>query len=261
MASRRAFTLLELLVVISVIAVLAGLLIPTIGLVRHLVSDLKCGNNLQQIASAMEAYKSENTDQFPDHMIGDPSNLTNTNPTTSNLVSVGGPLAGLAKVFLCPYDSLNGGGTDKDMGRGLIDVGANSKSGLYDGGMINSVAAYSSYCFEASAFPLDKPNTESSSYYFTSSDYAALLASLPAGMAPTMYMAKHNELLFGVSDGGSNYSGAFAPSMFPIIRCFFHLKWNSLNQHQNKVLNISWDLSVIKTIPWWETTINPNIGP
>jgi prepilin-type N-terminal cleavage/methylation domain-containing protein len=258
MASRRAFTLLELLVVISIIAVLSGLLIPAIALVRQMVRDAKCGNNLQQIASALESYKSENSDQFPDHMIGDPNNLTNLNPTTSNLVSVGGPLTGLPKVFLCPCDTLNGGGTDKDMGRGLIDSGTPGLGGLYDGGMINGVAAYSSYCFEASGFPLDQPNTEKSSFYFTTADYSQLVSMLPNGVSPTMYMAKHNELLFGLADGNT-YSGPFSPSLFPIIRCFFHLKWTNATLHQSKVMDVSWNLNVIKSIPFWETALNPNI--
>ncbi len=254
MARRRAFTLLELLVVISVIAVLAGLLIPVIGMVRVMVRDAKCGNNLQQIATAFEAYKSENNDQFPDHMIGDPSNAANT----SNLVSLGGPLTGTPKVFLCPYDTAGGGGTDRNMGRGYFDVGSGNFSGLYDGGTINGVPAFSSYCYEASGFPLDQPNIESSATYFTIDDLTMLRASGVTSL--TMYMAKKNELLYGLADGNT-YSGPFSPSLFPIIRCFFHYKWSPLAKNINKVLNVSWNLNVIKTIPYWETTLNPLITP
>jgi prepilin-type N-terminal cleavage/methylation domain-containing protein/prepilin-type processing-associated H-X9-DG protein len=53
---RRAFTLVELLVAIGIIAILVGILIPTIRIVVETSRSVKCLNNLRQMAIASNAY-------------------------------------------------------------------------------------------------------------------------------------------------------------------------------------------------------------
>jgi prepilin-type N-terminal cleavage/methylation domain-containing protein/prepilin-type processing-associated H-X9-DG protein len=53
---RRGFTLLELLVVVSIIAVLAAMLFPAIQRLRETANRVKCINNLHQIGLAMSSH-------------------------------------------------------------------------------------------------------------------------------------------------------------------------------------------------------------
>lgn len=53
---RRAFSLIELLVVVAIIAILAGLLLPAVGQVQRQTRNVKCQSNLRQIGMGFQAY-------------------------------------------------------------------------------------------------------------------------------------------------------------------------------------------------------------
>jgi prepilin-type N-terminal cleavage/methylation domain-containing protein/prepilin-type processing-associated H-X9-DG protein len=59
------FTLLELLVVISVIALLSATLLPSLGAAREHAKKVVCGSRLKQWAVAFNCYAAENRDMLP----------------------------------------------------------------------------------------------------------------------------------------------------------------------------------------------------
>ena len=64
-ARRTAFTLVELLVVIGIIAVLISILLPTLRGVRRQANLVQCSSNMKQVATAMLMYINDNKGKFP----------------------------------------------------------------------------------------------------------------------------------------------------------------------------------------------------
>lgn len=63
-AVRRAFTLVELLIVIAIIGLLVAILTPAIHLARQRARNLQCQNNLKQLAIGMVAHSSDSRGSY-----------------------------------------------------------------------------------------------------------------------------------------------------------------------------------------------------
>src|ERR1041385_7866302 len=66
----KGFTLVELLVVIGIIALLVGILLPTLGKARSAANRVKCLSNMRQLATALFLYATEAHGSFPCHYTG-----------------------------------------------------------------------------------------------------------------------------------------------------------------------------------------------
>src|SRR2546421_6654816 len=59
-SAKRAFTILELLVVISIIIILAGLILSTVGYVQKKGARSRAEAEIAAISAALESYKADN---------------------------------------------------------------------------------------------------------------------------------------------------------------------------------------------------------
>lgn len=62
---RRAFTLIELLTVIAIVAILSGILLAVVGRVREGARSATCLSNLRQLGMAFQLYRDDNRGKAP----------------------------------------------------------------------------------------------------------------------------------------------------------------------------------------------------
>ena len=101
---RGGFTLMELLAVIAIIALLAGLLFPAVARVKDNADTTKCLSNLRQIGASINLYCAEHNNTLP-YIETDPTNPVY--PEDAKVEPIGEvlkPYGVTPEVLKCPAD-------------------------------------------------------------------------------------------------------------------------------------------------------------
>ncbi len=107
---RRAFTLVELLMVIAIIAILAALLLPVLSRSKITAQGVQCTNNHRQLILAWSMYCHDNNDQIPilenwvAGNMSDAFDATNASLLVTPQKSVLARYVLVAGIYKCPGD-------------------------------------------------------------------------------------------------------------------------------------------------------------
>jgi len=245
MPRRAGFTLIELLVVIAIIATLAGLLIPATSMVQSRMKDLRCGNNLRQVGTAIVAVRMERDDKLPPSL------------RSLFLPESGLQMTGIERLLVCPKDASKGKANTMNRGgpltpdlRELWDW-----EQTYPPGTPLAV----SYLYQCSGAPIwgsydSSANSSDPMSWF----YYDLGFPDPGLPMPSWGVAKRNELMRGQPSptGNTGWPG----DVFPVVSCFWHQRWNPANaESDKKTVSIAWNGNVFWHIPFWSAQFNNTV--
>ena len=111
--TRTAFTLVELLVVIGIIALLISILLPALNKAKENANRVACGSNMKQIATGLLMYTNDYGGWFPSLAVGSPLRpedwiawQSGRNPDEGQLVRYMSGKKFSPKIYRCPSDDI-----------------------------------------------------------------------------------------------------------------------------------------------------------
>lgn len=225
---RCAFTLIEMLVVIVIIALLVGMLLPALGMVRERSRQTSCKNQLHQFSLAMEMYRTNFDDYYSPWMSNLYPNYINT-----------------AQVYICPSDESRGseGGrpgwfSDPQYGDvkqfsetdDTTDCGAEERIRAMRNEDIERCSYLYEFCWAECSW-YSNTNTDSSGYNWADFDHDGSVSWREVKLTEQKGMFFNNGEVD--VDPEKAYGG-----WVPMIRCFWHAKRDK-NLHEEIVLNLA----------------------
>jgi prepilin-type N-terminal cleavage/methylation domain-containing protein len=145
----NGFTLIELLVVIAIIAILAGLILPSLATAKHNAIDIKCVSNLKQISASGIMYMNETGQTILD---GDTNDLESWPQSL-------GPYGMKSNILICPSTQM----PTQSVGPGS-DIGGSAICGWCEWSIGSPYPAYGSYSMNGWLFSYDPNLTNSLSW-------------------------------------------------------------------------------------------------